>query len=273
MTDFIQKVDIVADHVTSASSLLSAQSGLSKNRIKDAMIKGAVWLEKATGRAKRLRRATASLKPGDQITLYYNKALLDIKPPAAECISDQQHYSIWYKPAGLLSQGTRYGDHCSLLRQAELFFNPNRHAYLIHRLDRETSGLMIIAHSKEAATKFSTLFQTNKIFKQYSLQVLGDLQNSHPQNPIKLPLDGKPAITEFICRGYNQDNNSSSAIAIIKTGRTHQIRRHFQMIGFPILGDPRYGKGNKNSDGMKLQASTLRFTCPFSFQDMEFNLQ
>jgi tRNA pseudouridine32 synthase/23S rRNA pseudouridine746 synthase len=59
---------------------------------------------------------------------------------------------------------------------------------------------------------------------------------------------------------------------IIRTGRKHQIRLHFEMIGFPVMGDPRYGEGNKNTEGMKLNATALEFECPLSSKYRVFNL-
>jgi tRNA pseudouridine32 synthase/23S rRNA pseudouridine746 synthase len=101
----------------SACDFLSDKTGLSKVRVKDAMNKGAVWIKKKSGGMKRLRRASASLMQGDRIEMYYDRGLLSLKPPEARCLSDQKHYSVWHKPAGLLAQGTPYGDHCSLMRQ------------------------------------------------------------------------------------------------------------------------------------------------------------
>lgn len=48
----------------------------------------------------------------------------------------------------------------------------------------------------------------------------------------------------------------------IETGRLHQIRRHFEMIGHPVIGDPRYGKGNKNNEGLRLKCVEIAFHCP-----------
>jgi tRNA pseudouridine32 synthase/23S rRNA pseudouridine746 synthase len=59
---------------------------------------------------------------------------------------------------------------------------------------------------------------------------------------------------------------------IIRTRRKHQIRLHFEMIGFPVMGDPRYGEGNKNTEGMKLTATALEFKCPCSGKLKIFDL-
>ena len=102
----------------SACKFLAECTALSKRRIKDAMRKGAVWLKREKHKQQRIRRATKSLRPGDNVSIYYDETLLCIRPALPQLISDQGRYSVWIKPAGLMTQGTKYGDHCSLLRQA-----------------------------------------------------------------------------------------------------------------------------------------------------------
>ncbi len=146
-----------------AATLLAAKTGLSKARVKDAMLKGAVWLKKkGQGKKLRLRRATATLAPGDILAICYDEAILGMAPLAATLVADQQQYSVWEKPAGMLCQGTEYGDHCSLLRLVEGFFTPRRPVFLLHRLDREAAGLVLIGHSKKAAARFLGAFQREK---------------------------------------------------------------------------------------------------------------
>jgi len=140
----------------------------------------------------------------------------------------------------------------------------------VHRLDREASGVMLIAHSREAAAKLSELFQKNLILKKYRVVVMGDLMGKCQKGTIDLPLDGKTALTGYEVESYDPASNTSTADVTIKTGRLHQIRRHFDMIGFPVIGDPKYGKGNKNNDGMKLVAYALEFICPFSRKEVRF---
>jgi tRNA pseudouridine32 synthase/23S rRNA pseudouridine746 synthase len=149
-------------------------------------------------------------------------------------------------------------------------FGNTREFFLIHRLDREAEGLMLIAHAKDAAARLSELFQKNLIIKKYRVEVLGNLGERSCKGIIDLPLDGKTALTEFEVESYNKDSNTSMVDITIKTGRLHQIRRHLEMIGFPVIGDPKYGKGNKNSEGMKLVAYSLRFRCPISNREVEY---
>ena len=252
------------------SAFLSAATGLSRSRIKDAMNKGAVWIQKKQGKIRRLRKASTTLSVGDHLELYYDEKTLSLHPPEAVCLNDLKHYSVWFKPSGMLAQGTQYGDHCSLMRQAELFFQYSREIFLVHRLDREVSGIMLLAHTKEAAAKLSGLFQKNLIIKKYLVEVLGNLGKKGNHGVIDMPLDGKPSHTEFTLKSYIPETNSSTAEVLIRTGRLHQIRRHFDMIGFPVIGDPKYGTGNKNTEGMKLSAVSLKFRCPFLDREVEY---
>ncbi len=265
------KSAINPDTSDTAAEFLARSSGLSKVKVKDAMSKGAFWIKDRKGKLKRLRKATRLLKGGNYIEFYYSETLLSKVPPTALCFEDYTHYSVWHKPAGLMSQGTKYGDHCSLLRQAEVHFNSRRKVFLIHRLDREASGLVLIAHNSKAASRLSNLFQKQLIIKEYHLVVLGNISDLKCSK-IELPLDGKPALTECKVLSYDRQNNTSTIKATIKTGRYHQIRRHFDMIGHPVMGDPKYGNGNKNLEGMKLSAVSLTFHCPFSNKERQLRI-
>ncbi len=249
-----------------ASDFLAANTGLPKARIKDAMNKGAAWsCRKGKGR-ERMRRATAALKPGDRVELFYDSALLSIEPPQAQCVMDRQHYSIWHKPAGLLTQGTEFGDHCSLLRQAETHFNPRRGAFPVHRLDREAQGLVIVAHTKQASAGLSNLFKGRDVIKRYRVEAFGKMEKG--EGTIEMPLDHKPAVTKYRVLSYDPDANTSSLMVEIETGRLHQIRRHLAAAGHPVMGDPRYGKGNKDGRPMRLTACEIVFICPFSSKEV-----
>jgi len=286
MKKIVFKREVDEGEGANACDFLASRTHLSKARIKDAMNKGAVSL-KRRGKAsrKRLRRASSKVVPGDCLELYYDEKTLSVKAPYAVCMEDRHDYSIWYKPSGLLSQGTKYGDHCSILRQVELFAMPGRRAYLVHRLDREASGLMLFAHTRQAAARFSGMFKQNQVIKHYHIEVTGDLNtaephadisryidgaaNQHGKGIIDLPLDGKDAVTEYKVTAYDPKTDTSIADVVIRTGRLHQIRRHLSMIGYPVIGDPVYGKDNKNTHGMRLTATRLAFVCPFTGKDID----
>ncbi len=249
-----------------ACDFLAGACGLSKSKIKDAMNKGAVGLTRG-GKQQRLRRASAPLQVDDEIALHYDSAILAQVPPPVRLLADNGKYSVWHKPAGMLAQGTLYGDHCALLRLAEQHTNSSR--YLVHRLDREAEGLMLLAHSPASAAQLSQQFQQRTMEKIYHAEVLGDPGSS---GSITLALDGKSAHTEFVRLAWRAEDNVALLQVRIDTGRRHQIRRHLAAIGHPLMGDPRYGIGNKNQTGMRLAATGLAFICPYRKQRAQFNL-
>jgi tRNA pseudouridine32 synthase/23S rRNA pseudouridine746 synthase len=246
----------------SCASLLTGLSGLSKQRIKDAMSKGAVTLKRGK-QTKRIRRAETPVKVGDLISLNYDDSLLALKPPMISCLDDRMGYSVWFKPAGIMSQGNQFGDHMSILRIIETQLHNKREVFPVHRLDRETRGLIIVAHNKKMAAILSEMFQQHKIEKCYQAIVLGE---TPIEGTINKPLDDKEAITHFTRVSYDSARNTSQLDIRLETGRTHQIRRHLEMINHPIMGDPKYGEGNKNRQGLLLVAYRLSYTCPIRHQ-------
>jgi tRNA pseudouridine32 synthase / 23S rRNA pseudouridine746 synthase len=272
MTRFVGHFTHEETDLTPASTFLAARTPLSKAKIKVAMCHGAVWLHRAQQKPQRLRRATKDLKTGDRISIYYDEALLGQRPPSASLIEDCKDYSVWFKPSGLLAQGNEYGDHCSLLRQVELHYALARPVLLVHRLDRETRGLMLLAHNRLAAAKLSELLREHSIEKLYRLEVRGKPGAENKELTIDLKLDGKPALTHYRLESYCSQTDTSIVLATLVTGRTHQLRRHFAAIDHPLIGDPRYGQGNKNTEGLQLTAVGIQFVCPLTSRLRQFRL-
>ncbi|MGE3772229.1 MAG: RluA family pseudouridine synthase [Gammaproteobacteria bacterium] len=253
-----------------AADLLAALSGLPKLRIKDAMQKGAVWHARGRAKPARLRRVTTPLKAGDRLQLYYDSAVLALTPPPAALVADCRRYSVWHKPAGLLVEGSRFGDHATLAAQIAAHFTPRREVYLVHRLDLEASGLLLVAHSRQAAAKLSALFQSRSVDKRYRVEVLGDLRSRGELGRIDSALDGKPAVTEYRVEGVAEGGARSTVLIRMLSGRHHQIRRHFEAIGHPVIGDPRYGRGNEDSRGMRLAAIGIAFKDPWTQRPVRY---
>lgn len=149
-------------------------------------------------------------------------------------------------------------------------------AGIVHRLDKDTSGLLVVAKNNDSFYYLKSLFQTHKIQKYYYALVYGRPKEGSGtidapmgrvglKRTIKLDgnklIDGKDAITEYsIKQGYEKYTLLDVAP---KTGRTHQIRVHLQSIGCPIVGDPVYGpKGWQKPEGLTrlfLHAYKLEF--------------
>lgn len=258
-----QTFELTVTEPQTAADALATHTGLSKGRIKDAMTKGACWWT-YKGKQLRLRRATKELRPGIRLALYYDDKVLALKPTPAECIDDRKRYSIWYKPHGLLAQGSQWGDHCSLLRWAEQ--KTGRDCFLVHRLDADAAGLMVVAHDPKAAAALSNLFQGRSIRKVYQAWVTGQLQADNQL--IDAPVDGKAAVSYVTTLRQGPDRTLVSVT--IETGRKHQIRRHLAGIGHPIIGDRLYGQAT--TAPLQLLAVELEFHCPLRHQPVHITL-
>lgn len=250
---------------------LEKESKLSKSVLKKVLNNGGVWLKKfKLSKMVRVRRATTEIFKDSSIEFYYNPIFLTIVPQEAKLLLDHKEWGIWFKPQGLLSEGTDFADHCTILRQVEKLKGKGN-AYPVHRLDREAFGLIVVAYTDKAARVFSQLWQRGQVKKFYKVEVLGDISEKYPNGgEINLELEMKEAKTNFSI--IESSINSSKLLVQLHTGRLHQIRKHFEMIGYPVLGDPRYGKGNKNLEGLRLMAYRLEFKDPFSNQQINFAL-
>lgn len=273
-----------------ATALLASHSGLSVAQVKEAMQKGAVWLTKAN-QTKRLRRASYNASIGQVLHLYYNPDVLNQSCPTPELIADEGDYSVWFKPFGMLSQGSKWSDHCTLARWVELNHTPQRPAFVVHRLDKATSGIMLIAHGKKAANQLAQLFRDRNLTKRYKAMVEIDsplvfdtpfIDRVNPEYRqflsaqgesciIEIPLEAKKAYSSVSI--LSQTSTHALLEIDIKTGRKHQIRQHLAAVGLPILGDRLHGRANeKTREDLQLSAFYLAFTSPFDGKEKAYVL-
>lgn len=257
MTERSKKFEARADESNFADgpvALLASTSGLSKGEIKTAMHKGAVWLQRDRG-VRRLRRHKARLLPGDRLFLYYDPKVLSATVPPAVLVADEGDFSVWDKPPGVRSHGSKWGDHASLVRLAETELQ--RVTFLVHRLDQAASGLILVAHAKGAARELTALFEQRQVEKVYRVQVHGRF--AEDSRSFEESLDGRPAVTHARRLAYDAENDRTQLEVRIETGRRHQIRRHLAQAGYPVVGDRRYGKEEEDSSGLRLRAVSLGF--------------
>lgn len=171
-----------------------------------------------------------------------------------------------------------------------------RYLELAHRLDRETSGCLIIAKKRSALRKLHEQFREKTMHKQYLALVCGKFPNkiklvnaplvknvlSSGERFVKVdPNNGKPSITDFNIRQViTSTNNQDDVVTLIecapRTGRTHQIRVHLQYKGYPILGDDKYGIRENDEyysqtyglERMFLHAEKITFVDPIEGKEM-----
>lgn len=166
-------------------------------------------------------------------------------------IHKEDDFVIVEKPSGVLSIQDRFDENKFNIKNW-LRKHLNQEVFTVHRIDLETSGLLIFALNKESHRYFNQLFQQNEIEKFYKALVHGNTEaerlidlkiqpSKAKKGLMETNIKGKSAITIF--KRIEVYKNISYLNVQIKTGRTHQIRVHLSEIGFPILMDEKYGNG------------------------------
>ncbi len=184
------------------------------------------------------------------------------------------------KPAGLLSvpgKGAHLAD--CLISRAQAAF-PD--ALLVHRLDRDTSGVMVFAMTPAAQRHLGLQFEKRQVKKTYVARVWGQLEPKDgtvdaplivdwPNRPRqKIDWDtGKPAVTNWKVQRY--EDHATRVRLFPQTGRSHQLRVHMLSLGHPILGDPFYATGEAlDAPRLMLHATELRLRHPEGGRGMRF---
>ncbi|WP_114326204.1 RluA family pseudouridine synthase [Candidatus Colwellia aromaticivorans] len=258
-------------------SLAKTDNTLSKAQLKQAISKGALWLTRGK-HTQRLRRLKKPMQQGDELHFYYNETVLASEVAEATLISDESDYSVWYKPFGMLSQGSKWSDHCTIARFAQQYFTSERAVFIVHRLDKAATGLILIAHSKKAAQALSSMFENrttndNSLDKYYQIIVHGNHSINEQPQVITTEVDGKSARSTFRCLTYDETKDQSLIEVKIDSGRKHQIRVHAASIGLPVVGDRLHGIADNNESlNLQLCAVSLSFICPITQQKQCFQL-
>jgi 23S rRNA pseudouridine955/2504/2580 synthase len=192
---------------------------------------------------------------GDCVTIKESAALtalLSDADPALDILYEDDQIAIVNKPSGLAMHRTAELE-SDLVEQGMAFMARRKTVcklYPVNRLDRSTSGTVILAKSSSAAGMFGRQVKESGLDKLYLALVLGRPDES---GVISEPLDGKESETRYrILAGGGE----LSLLAVTPiSGRMHQIRRHLEMIGHPVLGDKRYGGGeNPGTEGFSLHS-------------------
>lgn len=169
--------------------------------------------------------------------------------PELEIIRETADWIAVSKAAGMPTQPARDRKQRSL---EELLRIRWRTIHLVHRIDTQTSGVVVFAKTKKAAAELSALFAARAITKTYLAVVEGTIES---ERGIETPIEGKTAVT--VIRPVRTLDGATLIEADILTGRTHQIRIHMQSIGHPVVGDRRYGS-TRSAPRMLLHAWKLR---------------
>jgi 23S rRNA pseudouridine1911/1915/1917 synthase len=197
-------------------------------------------------------------------------------------VFEDEHLLVVDKPAGLVvhpGAGNRSGTLVNaLLRKGIVGGEDPERPGIVHRLDRDTSGLMVLAKSEEAYSRLVAALSARRVSRVYRALVVGEglpatgtidsPVGRDPANPTLMTAGvGRPAVTHF--EVMREATGFSMLRVRLETGRTHQIRVHLSAIGHPVFADPLYGEAVPDRR-LWLHAESLAFVHPVTGEALEF---
>ena len=256
----------------------------SRTQIQDWIKTGSVFINGSATRASHL------LEPGDSVEIEIPDPESETVAPEIiplEILFEDNSIIAVNKPSGMViypaaghNSGTLINGllaHCSLAH-----IGAPRRPGVVHRLDAGTSGVIVVAKTDSAYHHLVDQFKKSEVFKKYLALVQGRIaedeglidaplgRDPNDYQRMKVVKSGKPAVTEF--RVLKKFKHQTLVEAYPKTGRTHQIRVHFQAIGHPVVGDEKYGRepvNPVNKVRLHLHAWELKFWHPVTGQRLQ----
>lgn len=243
------------------------------------------------------RKANFKLTAGDEITLEIPEAVeaeilpedipLDILYEDKDIIVINKARGMVVHPAAGVFSGTLVNalmHHCTDLSGINGELRPG----IVHRLDKDTSGVMVAAKSDKAHLSLAQQIKDKTAHRIYQAIVYGNIKEEagiikgdigrHPIDRKKMAIvqDGKSAVTHF--KVLERFGEYTLVECALETGRTHQIRVHMTHIGHPLVGDPKYGTNGKRKDnfsiqGQALHSMSLELDHPVTGERMTFNTE
>jgi 23S rRNA pseudouridine1911/1915/1917 synthase len=208
-------------------SFLAVRIGLSRNRAKELIDQRGTFVN-----GRRVWMAHHALQRGDRVEINIADSAA---VPSPSVLLEDDSLLIVDKPAGILANGADSVE--TMLQTAR----PAVRIQSVHRLDRDTTGCLLLAKSPAVFDAMVAIFRDGQVKKMYHVLVAGRLPQTN--TTIREPIDNQPAVTHF--RVLDTNNQASHLMVRIETGRTHQIRKHMAAMQHPVLGDKSYnGRGS-----------------------------
>lgn len=262
--------------------ILSAWPDLSGNRVNGLLHRGQVKL-----RGEVTTQFDAPVNEGDAVAINFTRPYTVLRHPRLQLVYEDEYVVVVNKGYGLLSvsrgaakpETTAYNIVKNYLKECD----SRQKVFIVHRLDRDTSGLMMFAKTPEAQEAMQHNWNNMVLERKYVAVVEGNVENdegvirsylgetsAHEVFSTQDPQQGKLAVTRYkvLARGQGRSLVEYS----LDTGRKNQIRVHSHELGHPIVGDRRYGASQSPIGRLCLHARTLRFVHPQSRNDMNFQL-
>jgi 23S rRNA pseudouridine1911/1915/1917 synthase len=250
--------------------------GLSRRRARVVLDIGGVYVDRA-----RVKVAGRKVREGQRVEVVLGGALerATARPgreareadasrlPRYELVFEDEDVLVVYKPAGLLTAPTPESDRGNLLDLLQRRRNATGQVWLVHRIDLDTSGLLVFARSERANRDLAEAFREHRVEREYVAVVEGTWPAELAR--IDEPVEGKRAVSHFAIE--RRFEHATQLAVTLETGRTHQIRLHTAGVGHPVLGDRRYGTPSAlKPPRMALHARVLGFRHPGSGEELRF---
>lgn len=242
----------------------------SRRTLQNWLTNGRFYLE-----GKPVRREDVTVNAGEVISS--KETFKAPKVGGLSILYEDRYFIVIDKPEGLLSVPLDEGrarHALGLLRDAY----DTKEIFAVHRIDRETSGILLFARGKASEERFDKLFEQHDIEREYFAIVEGrvkEQQGTWESKLIELESlkvveseEGKDAITHY--EVFRRSAKYTYLKLRLETGRKHQIRVHCQMAGHPVVGDNKYGSVESPLKRMCLHACTLGFIHPFTKKAVKF---
>lgn len=259
--------------------LLTVMSNMGRNSVKSILARGQVSVNDRV-----VTKYNFPLQPGHTITI--SKDRISDEPPfiGLNILHEDEDIIVIQKEAGLLSIASAQEQELTAYRQLMTHVrkdNPKHRIFVVHRLDRDTSGVMMFAKSEKVQQKLQQSWKDMVQERSYIALVEGLVKK--PEGTISswlkesktlkmysspYPNDGLHAITHY--KTVQSNRNFSLLEVHLETGRKNQIRVHMQDIGHPIVGDKKYGAKTKPIGRLGLHARVLAFVHPTTGTNMRF---
>jgi 23S rRNA pseudouridine1911/1915/1917 synthase len=263
--------------------LLAKMGGMSRNSVKSLLSHRQVMVN---GKVTTL--FNTALKAGDTVLVSSARGNIELTHPKLKIIFEDQYLIVVEKKEGLLTVSTGKSDETtafSILKNYVKKASPQNRIYVVHRLDRETSGIIMFAKTREIQLALQENWHRVITRRVYVALVEGKVEKpkdtivtwlTENEKSLKIHSSnvdngGQQAVTHY--RTLKTNDNFSLLEVELETGRKNQIRVHMQDIGHPIAGDKKYGSEISPIGRMGLHARVLAFIHPMSLENVTFETQ
>lgn len=269
----------VSENTELLQFLLAQMPAQSRNNIKSLLAHGQISVDNLM-----ITQFNHPLTPGQKVTINWGKIQEGSGPQGLRILFEDPHLIVIEKQAGLLSIATeKEKEHTAYSILTDYLRNqdPSNRIFIVHRLDRETSGVMMFAKSQAVQQKLQDNWKTLVLERSYMVVVEGSIKKDQGTVTSWLkeskslvmysspkPTDGKKAVTHY--KVLKSNKNCSLLEVHLETGRKNQIRAHMQEIGHSVIGDRKYGARSNPIHRLGLHAHVLAFIHPVTGETLRF---